>query len=82
MPHLGRVVNETHTIRSRAGGRSIGKTQDSPGLSGHQLRVAGMVQQGGSAASGCPDAVGATITALPGIMKVAYPPGGPVLSPF
>jgi hypothetical protein len=44
--------------------------------------AAGMVQQGGFAASGCPDAVGAAITALPGIMQVAYPPKGPVLSPF
>jgi hypothetical protein len=43
-------------------------------LSGHQFRVAGMVAQGGSTGSSYPDAVGAAITALPGIMKVAYPP--------
>jgi copper chaperone CopZ len=36
------------------------------------LRVAGLVKQSGFVWSGCPDAVCAAITALPGILEVAY----------
>jgi copper chaperone CopZ len=36
------------------------------------FRVAGMVQRGGFVWSGCPDAVRAAITALRGVVKVAY----------
>jgi len=66
--------------RLAPGGSARRRTPLKP--SGHKFRGAGMVQQGGSAASGCPDAVGAAITALPGIMKVADPAGGPGYSPF
>ncbi len=36
------------------------------------MRVAGMMQQGGFVGSGCPDAVSAAITTLPGIAAVFY----------